>query len=67
MKPSFLLSTTLIALLSTNLTFANSQPRVDQCPSVDVIKQMGFDDVRIFPDNSWVASRQQSNYDTQYT
>lgn len=65
MKFSLMMSATLIALLSTHAAFAEpSLP--DKCPSVEAIKQAGFNRIDVISDGRWTASYLRNKYDTNF-
>ena len=62
MKFSLLVPTTFIAVLFTQMVFADPV-KSDICPNVDAIKQVGFN--KIFIDqNGWLARYTRNKYDT---
>lgn len=66
MQFSLLMSATLIALFSPSITFSQEVPKPDKCPSVDVIKQVGLNDIRLDANHLWVASNLNNKYGTDF-
>ena len=62
MKFSLLAPTTLIALLFTQIVFADPE-KSEICPNVDAIKRVGFNKI-VINQNGWLARYTRNKYET---
>lgn len=60
------MSIALITIFSAPLAFADSPSKKNQCPSVEAIKQVGLNDVRLLADSTWAAANLRNNYGTSF-
>lgn len=65
MKFPLLASAALISFFSIS-TFADPASKPDKCPSVEIIRQIGLNDIRLKPDNTWVATNQRNDYGSHF-